>query len=196
MTAGTRSFVALLRAVNVGGTSVIKMTDVARVTKSLGYQSVQTYLQSGNVLFTTAETDPKRLADKLQQALVEQLHLRTLVFIRTAEQLRAAAAANPFDPLHHPELHCHLLFLDSEPTADRITRLLKLAAPEYRFAVHNNVCYYVYDRAHDSRNRRTIDFEHALGVAATARTWRVVERLVGLAERISPADNQRAHDGD
>ncbi len=173
-------YVALLRAVNVGG-STTRMVDLRAAFESMGLADVSTFIQSGNVLFTTDEPEPEALVRKIEAGLRDALGLATTVFVLTRGQLQDAAANNPFDPARQDsEQRCHLMFLQSEPSPDRIEALLALQGEEYRFAVRGQVFYYAYGRQFEGRGRRTINFEKVLGTVGTARTWKVVDQLIGL----------------
>ncbi|MHB1133142.1 MAG: DUF1697 domain-containing protein [Chloroflexota bacterium] len=176
-----RRYVALLRAVNVGGRSTLRMADLRAQFESLGLTAVSTYIQSGNALFTATDADPERLARRIEMHLGSALGYRGRLFLLTPAQLRDAAASNPF----HPERtgadeRSHLLFLSSEPEAARREALMARQGEEYRFAIRGKILYYAYPSVLAGR-RRGIDFEGLLGVTGTARTWNVVEQLIRLA---------------
>lgn len=89
------TFVALLRAVNVGGTGLLPMKDLAALCTDLGLADVQTYIQSGNVVFRSRLSEA-RVRKMLETALTERLGKPVDVMIRTASELRAVLADNPF----------------------------------------------------------------------------------------------------
>jgi len=91
----TTAYAALLRAVNVGGTGKLAMTDLARLCEREGFCDVKTYIQSGNVVFTCAGKEPAVKAS-LEKALAKKVGKPVAVMIRTAPELEAAIAANPF----------------------------------------------------------------------------------------------------
>jgi uncharacterized protein (DUF1697 family) len=174
--------VALLRGANVGGSSVIKMADLRAAFESLGFTDVVTYIQSGNVVFSSTRLDRKRLSADIEARLAAELGYRGgAVFLFTAEDLAKAAANNPFEPARlEREQLCHLMFLSAEPDLDRQRALLALQGKAYRFAFHESVLYYAYPREFAGK-RRGIDFEKVLGVVGTGRTWKVVDQLIRLA---------------
>jgi uncharacterized protein (DUF1697 family) len=181
MTSSAHRYIALLRAINVGGHSGIRMTDLRALFEACSLSDVVTYIQSGNVLFTTAEADRERLAHELQERLESSLGYATRVFVLTRDDLEAAVAHNPFDAeLHEDGQLGHLVFLSDEPDASRLPKLMALQGEEYRFHVWGKVLYYAYPRAL-AGIRRSINFEKVLGVAGTARTWKVVNKLIELA---------------
>jgi uncharacterized protein (DUF1697 family) len=175
-------YIALLRGINVGGHSIIKMADLKKIFASFGLEEVRTYIQSGNVLFCSSEADTGRLSDDLGKKLSTQLGCRVVVFLLTRRQLQEAAAHNPFRPeLHDKEQRSHIMFLSDKPGPQRIEGLMRLQGEEYQFHVRDKHLYYAYSRKYDGK-RRTIDFERVLGVMGTSRTWKVVDRLIELAE--------------
>ena len=174
-------YVALIRAINVGGRSTIAMADLRALVEAAGMADVTTYIQTGNVVFGAPRTGRARLAARLEDALAERLGERVMVLVRTRRDLEAALARCPFDPEHDPAVAmCHLLFLDRAPDAARRRALLARQGEEYRFHVDRDVVYYAYPRAARGR-RRSIDFEGLLGARGTGRSIGVVRKLVDLA---------------
>jgi uncharacterized protein (DUF1697 family) len=88
-------FVAFLRAINVGGTGMLPMKDLAALCTGLGLQDVRTYIQSGNVVFASALPEPK-IKSKLERALAAKMGKKIDVMVRTAAELRSILEANPF----------------------------------------------------------------------------------------------------
>lgn len=89
------TYIALLRAVNVGGTGKLPMADLRALSEKAGFRDVRTYIASGNVVFTSDLTAPRALVT-LESALAKRLGIATQVLIRTADELEAVIAANPF----------------------------------------------------------------------------------------------------
>lgn len=181
MAPSKQKYIALLRAVNVGGASIMKMADLRRTFELLGFADVATYVQSGNVLFTAKETVTEQLKERLGKKLKFSLGNKVTVFVLTPEQLKKAALHNPFGPERlDKEQQCHLMFLSRTPDAAHRRVLSAMQGKEYRFFVRGRVLYIACPRAFEGR-RRTIDFEKVLGVAGTMRTWKVVNKLIDLA---------------
>ena len=179
-----RRYLALLRAVNVGGHSVVKQSVLREQFEAHGLVDVATYLQSGNLAFTSEDTDAEGLARRLEERLESALGLCTMVFLFSKEQLEEAAAHNPFEPERlDGEQHCHLMFFCREPEPARRDALMALQGGEYRFHIQGTVLYYAFPRA-IAGHRKSIDFERVLGLSGTARTWKVVNKLIELADKL------------
>jgi uncharacterized protein (DUF1697 family) len=157
-------YVALIRAINVGGSSVIKMADLRVRVEELGYDDVSTYIQTGNVLLTSSDS-----AAKITKALEQEL--KTRVFVLTAAQLRKAAKD---DPLRRKGWRTHLMFCDGKPKLDLLE---EKGGDQYRFAAKGKVLYFAFPEELAGK-RRSLDFEKLAGVAATGRRATVIDALV------------------
>jgi uncharacterized protein (DUF1697 family) len=125
------TFVALLRAINVGGTGKLPMTELRALCVRLGFSDVRTYIASGNVVFGTTLAAPKAKAT-LEAALLKKLGKPCQVLIRTGDELEAAIAANPYPEAASNQLL--VLFLDAPPDA-KVLKDRKIPGRE-RLALH------------------------------------------------------------
>jgi len=115
------AYVALLRAVNVGGTGKLPMKDLVSMCEAIGFQQVKTYIASGNVVFSS-ELNAKACQDFLESALADYAGKAVGVFIRTPEQLKNLLAQNPFADKEGNRSIC--LFLD-EPVSPAMIDAVK-----------------------------------------------------------------------
>lgn len=173
------SHVALLRAVNVGGRS-LAMADLRKVAEGLGYGDVKTLLQSGNLVF-----DVKGKADALEKALEaalkKQVGLEADFMIRTAKELDAVIAANPFPGVAKSDpSHLVVMFLKGRVTAKAVDEVR--AAVKGREVVQHNGCelYITYPDGIGTSKLNGAIIEKKLGVRGTARNWNTVMKLAGL----------------
>ncbi len=109
-----RTHVALLRGVNVGGRKV-PMADLRELMTSLGHADVATYIQSGNVVFTSEDADIGKLADVLDKAITERFGVPGHVVIVSREELARVIADNPYPEESNPKA-LHAVFRRSELT--------------------------------------------------------------------------------
>ena len=107
------AYAALLRAVNVGGTSKLAMTDLARLCEREGLCAVKTYIQSGNVVFTSPKKEAAVKA-ALEKTLERHMGKPVPVMVRTVDELEAVIAANPFPDA--PPNRLLITFFDEELT--------------------------------------------------------------------------------
>ncbi|SRR5579871_2626197 len=173
-------YVALIRALNVGGTSVIKMADLKKMFESFGLAEVSTYIQSGNVIFKSKESSQEKLTAKIEKGIKASWGKELRVFVLTAAQLQKAADHNPFQPdADDKDRISHLMFLSEKPDAGHQKALMEQQGKEYKFAFWEKVFYLSYSRE-SAGKRRNLNFEKILGVYGTARTWKVVDSLIEL----------------
>jgi uncharacterized protein (DUF1697 family) len=105
--------VALLRGVNVGGGGKVAMADLRQLLSALGHADVATYIQSGNVVFTAADSDTSALASELRAAIAAKLGVDTPVIVLTRAELADVIAGNPYRDEPEPR-YVHAVFLPAE----------------------------------------------------------------------------------
>ena len=111
-------YVALLRGINVGGNNLIRMPDLKACFERQGFQDVVTYIQSGNVLFTSAESGSDRLTRRIEVALASAFGRQASVFLRTARQMQSIVGRAPDGFGAHPERYRYdIIFLKPPVTA-------------------------------------------------------------------------------
>ena len=109
------SYVALLRAVNVGGGEKLPMKELKRLCEEAGFESVNTYIASGNVVFEATDK-PDKAKSILEQRIEDFCGMHIDVFIRTAREMMDLVDANPYP--NEPGNQVAVLFLDQKPPAD------------------------------------------------------------------------------
>lgn len=124
------AFVALLRAVNVGGTGKLPMSDLKEICESLGFASVRTYIASGNVVFTSRKSEAAVKAD-LEQGLQTYAGKPVGVLVRTAAEMAQVLADNPFPTA--PPNRTVAIFLDRAPPADALAAVRGLKDEDIGF---------------------------------------------------------------
>ena len=123
-----RTHVALLRGINVGTQARFAMSDLREIVASLGHEDVATYIQSGNVVFTSPEAEVTGLADDLEAAISARLGLHPSVVVLTRDDLAGVIAGNPYPEADSPKL-LHAVFRRDEMTAEQVAAV---AAAEQR----------------------------------------------------------------
>lgn len=104
-----RTHVALLRGVNLGGHNRMAMSDLRVIATSLGLANVATYIQSGNLVFTSTNEDPMTLAKALELRIAEDCAVQPDVIVLTREELAAIVADNPYPAESNPKC-LHVVF--------------------------------------------------------------------------------------
>jgi uncharacterized protein (DUF1697 family) len=171
---------ALLRGVNVGGKNKLPMKDLASMFADAGCRDVRTYIQSGNVLFTAPPDLAAQVPALIARRITEAFGYRTPVILRTAEQLAAAVARNPFLAAGAPVETLHVLFLADAPTARRVASLDSDRSPPDAFRVHEREVYLHTPNGIARTKLTNAYFDAQLATTSTARNWRTVNALFAL----------------
>ncbi len=171
-------YVALLRAINVGG-HVVKMTVLRECFESLGFREVETVIASGNVLFTAASADAAALERRIERHLAKELGYEVATFLRSPAELAAIVAHRPFPDVAAVAAGHSLsvAFLKSAPAAPARSALLELRTPTDDFHVHRREAFWLCrGRTSDSKVSGA-RLEKAAGGPATVRNITTVRKL-------------------
>jgi uncharacterized protein (DUF1697 family) len=166
-----QAFIALLRAVNVGGTGRLPMTELKAICEAAGFKSVRTYIASGNVVFKSSKSEAQVKA-LLEKALAAFAGKPVGVLVRTAAEMAAVLAGNPFPEL--PANLTHACFLDGAPPADTLKTIAGRNGEELRLGSREVYIYYP-DGAGQSKLRIPA------AKTATARNMNTVAKLAEMA---------------
>jgi uncharacterized protein (DUF1697 family) len=178
------AFVALLRAVNVGGTGIIKMADLKVLCESVGFTDVKTLLQSGNVAFLAKGSD-KAVAKKLADAIEKSHGFRPAVMVRTAGEIADAMKRNPFKAEEKSDpTHLVIAFMADPPTSGAKERVAAVKVATERLHLSGRELHAHYASGQGTSKVTNVVLERALGVACTARNWNTVTKLLNLAREM------------
>ena len=172
-------YVALLRGINIGKRQ-IKMTELAETVRQAGGEDVSTYIQSGNLVLRHRARSGAVVERELEKAISTAAGFHVPVIVRSAKELGALIAANPFDASDPTKLH--VVFHPSGPTAAAMAKIDAPAfAPEEMSLRGKDL--YLYLPGGMGRSQ----LAHAIGVLGkgTARNWRTVLKLYDMASEIS-----------
>lgn len=174
------TYVAFLRGINVGGHNPLKMDELRDLVESMGYETVRTYIQSGNVVFEAADADAGGLAAELHDAIEAAFGYGVTVMIRTRAELAAIVEEQPFGPPGPEGVRHYVTFLDEVPSEEGVEALQAAALEGETFEVVGREVYSRLDKTVMPDGRYT-DAGSKLGVSATRRTWDVVTSVLELA---------------
>lgn len=178
------AMICLLRGVNVVGSNQIKMDALRALCESLKLCKAQTYIQSGNIVFQTGERDHAKLTARIESAIEKQHGFRPDVVLRTAAEMRAVIARNPFDKHNGIEPSKLIVtFLATEPAAVTRTALLALE-PDPEEMHMNGREIYVYFPDGMGRSKFAALLARKLKNTGTARNWNTVVKLLEMAEKL------------
>jgi uncharacterized protein (DUF1697 family) len=165
------TYIALLRAVNVGGTGKLPMAELEAMCVAAGFADVQTYIASGNVVFST-KLSAARAKAALERRLHEYSGKPVGVIIRTADEMAAVLTANPFPKA--PPSFTVAIFLDDSPPADALKHVKGQQDEEVRLGTRE-----IYVAYGSGMGRSKLKIPAA--AKGTARNVNTIAKLVELA---------------
>jgi uncharacterized protein (DUF1697 family) len=170
--------VVLLRGINVGKTKRISMADLRALLSKLGYEDVQTHLQSGNAVVSSGDK-PAKVERDVSAAIAAELGHEVDVVVRTAAQMAKVVADDPFSGVRDDHRFHQALFLAGEPDAEEIAKLKDMDFSPERLVVQPGVLHaWCPDGVQNSPLLKALA---KLRTSATARNWRTVEKLAELS---------------
>lgn len=174
------TWIVLLRGINVGGANRLAMADLRELVATLGHTEVSTYIQSGNIVLKSSQSDRQALATEICDGIASSFGLVVSAVLRTQPELRAALAANPFTDAQDGT-RVLITFLSEVPPDGAIALLEPGRFQPDRFELVGSELYCHYpDGA--GRSKMTLDyFEKRLRVRGTARNLNTVAKLIELS---------------
>ena len=173
-------YVALIRGINVTGNNIIKMERLRALFEGCGCTNVRTYIQSGNVIFDSKKA-PSRCVTMVEELLAAELGRPIAAHLRTAAELGAIIAANPFAKEKGVEpARLAVSFLNGPPAKERLAALKALDSGRDRFVARGNEIY-VYCPDGFGRSKLASGMDRVLGVRSTSRNWNTVTTLYEMA---------------
>jgi uncharacterized protein (DUF1697 family) len=176
-------FVALLRSVNVAGHGRLAMNDLRASFEALGYDNVTTYIQTGNVLFTTSSKSEKAIAGAIEERLAHDFGDSPAVLVRSVADFRRVGSSSPYakagaDPARH-----HVTFLATTPTKTALEGLTLPPSGRDELVVDGKEVYVHTPDGYANTKYTGTFLERRLGVVSTTRNWNTVTKLSELAAR-------------
>ena len=168
----------MLRGINLGSSNRITMDALREVYTAAGMQSVQTHIQSGNVVFKTAARDLTKLTDKLERAFQAHFGFHSAAMLRTSAEMEQVIAADPFSGRNIEPSKLLVVFLRKE-----LQRALpEVTGPEEVHVRGREI--YIYFPEGMGRSRLFGSVDKNVGGPATARNWNTVTKLVAMASAL------------
>jgi uncharacterized protein (DUF1697 family) len=170
-------FIALLRGINVGGHALVPMARLRETCAGLGWTEVETWIQSGNVVFE-ASGKPAALETALEKALARAFGFAPAVIVRSAPQVKALAAANPFHEASEAEPNRVLIGLSkARPKAGAAEAIAAKAAAGETVIEAGGALWFHYPKGAGTSKLTPALIDRAVGSPLTARNWRTMLKL-------------------
>ena len=176
------TYIALVRG--LGGKYIVPMKELVRLLERMGLRDVRTYIQSGNAVFRSRKVKVPALAEQIKAAIHRKYGFGPEIIILRPGELSKAMADNPFPEAEPVPTSLHLSFLSTVAKNPDLAALERLRKPNERFALKGKVFYFQAPEG-VGKSKAFARVEKSLGVPCTARNWRSVCNIRGLAEQLA-----------
>jgi len=177
-------YLALLRGINVGGNNIIKMTDLKACFENMGFTDVLTYIQSGNVLFRSAEKDQLKLINKTEKGLSERFSYRSRIVVVTHKQIRNIVDGAPegFGG-DRDQYRYDVIFLKAPLTAREAMKNIRIKEGVDQAYTGRHVLYFSRLISKASQSHLTKIIALPMYQNMTIRNWNTTTKLLALMEK-------------
>ena len=167
------------------GHNSIKMTDLSALYSDLGLIEPETFIQSGNVIFSTAEEIlVPDIVKAIEAAIHDTFSYDVPVMIRTVQEMKDLITSNPYlEEVNFDPAKMAVIFLHENPSESQILKVATVDYPPDKFRIIANEIYTFCPNGFGRTKIYTNFFENKMKVTGTARNWKTVTALLGLAEK-------------
>jgi len=172
-------YISILRGINVGTGRKVPMADLKKLCENMGLQKVQTYIQSGNVVFELSQPESvSELETRLQKAFTEAFGFDIPVLVRTAEEWAESIAQNPFLKEENVNIdRLHLTCLKELPATVLLEKIRAIQYPPDRYEIIGRDVFIFCAVGYGTSKLVNSFFESKLKTPATTRNWKTVMKL-------------------
>ena len=174
-------FIALLRGINVSGQKQIKMPDLKSLFEESGFQNIETYIQSGNVIFTSKEKLPEKLEQKISLAIKRKFGFDVQIIVLTPEEIEYVLNNNPFIKKKKESEKLYVTFLAKPPSDENINKLNAIDYSPEEYIIDGRYIYLFVPNGYGKAKLNNNFFESKLNVSATTRNWKTVNKMFELS---------------
>jgi uncharacterized protein (DUF1697 family) len=181
-----KTYIALLRGINVSGQKMIKMAALLEMFNSLNVKNAKTYIQSGNIVFQCKEAEKSTLEKKIENKIKDTFGFDVAVVMITSEELKDILKHNPY--LKNKNTDFSRLYLTFFKGTYEQQILAKLSEADYKgdeFILKEKVIYLHLPNNYGNTKLNNNFFENKLKIVATTRNWKTVNELQKMAEEIA-----------
>jgi uncharacterized protein (DUF1697 family) len=176
-----QTYISMLRGINVSGQKKIRMADLKSLYESLGLGNVQTYLQSGNVVFDGEEQDAAKLRDSIEAQIESRFGFSVPVLIRTGDDFRRIIENHPF--AGEEAIRVLVTFLYERPDKSKWEELGHHKDKVDQFALGEQEIFLFCPGGYGRTKLSNTFFEKKLGVVATTRNWKSVNAVYEIVSK-------------
>ncbi|MCT4646937.1 MAG: DUF1697 domain-containing protein [Carboxylicivirga sp.] len=174
-------YIALLRGINIGGRRKIIMSDLRKLLQSQGFDNVQTYIQSGNIVFDCNQDNISSLADKIANAIQQEFGFEVPVLVRSTDDWNKMINSNPYYLQKDvPIEKLHVTMLKTPVPKEQIDACAASVAGNDVWHAHGQDIFICCHGPYHQTKLGNTFFEKKLKTEATTRTWKTVLKIAEM----------------
>ena len=178
------AYIAMLRGINVSGQKIVRMELLRASCEALGLRDVETYVQSGNIVFGATQKAPSALAKRISDAILHDFGFAVPTLVKTKEEMERVIKRNPFLKEAGIDISkLHVTFLSGPLPANSLKVLRALQAKPDRFHLGRQEIYLHCPSGYGRTKLSNTAIEKALASSGTTRNWRTAVTLFEMAAR-------------
>jgi uncharacterized protein (DUF1697 family) len=183
-----QTLVSFLRGINMTGHNSLKMNDLAELFRTAGFSEIETYIQSGNVIFSSSEmVSDVEISSKIKEGIHKRFGYNIAVVIRTVPQLELIVKSNPFTiEVSFDPTKTAVIFLSDTPSAAGIEKLKGIETGPDRYAISGKEIYIYCPNGFGKSKLYANFFDKKLNVEGTARNWKTINTILEMAHQRKP----------
>jgi len=179
------TYISILRGINVSGHKMIKMDALRQMYSGMGFKNVQTYIQSGNVIFQNKTTGTQKLENKISEKIIEHFSFEVPVIVKEFDELKEIVKGNPFiNDNSKDTAHLHVTFLSAQPEKNNIEKIITGEYNADELSISDKAIYLCCPKGYGNSKLTNAFFESKLKVMATTRNWKTTKELLSMAEKL------------
>ncbi len=179
-------YISLLRGINIGGHKLIKMDDLKQLYMSMGFQSVTTYIQSGNVAFFCKESSNSELQSAIEKKIQQAYGFMVPVVIRTEGEMKSIISDNPFAEFTYQDaMQPYVTFFQHKYHMNKIASAANRLSTKDKVQYREREAYIYCEQGYGRTKLNNNFFETKSRIHATTRNWKTVLKLTEIAKAAS-----------
>lgn len=173
------TYITLLKGINVGGHKKLPMADLRELLTKSGFENVQTYIQSGNVILQSSEKNPQKIEETISNSILDHFGFDVSVLVITREQLYRIFNASPFS--EEKKQASHFMMLHDIPNDNLVKEASEKIYEGEEYQIIKNCIYYFYEKGLGQAKFNVNFFERKFKTFATARNYNTMVKLLSLS---------------
>ncbi|MEP1486938.1 MAG: DUF1697 domain-containing protein [Algibacter sp.] len=174
-----QTYIALLRGINVSGQKKVPMAELRDLLSGIGLKHVQTYIQSGNVIYQSSEKNSQQLESNIHKAIKIHFGFEVPILVIKPKDLQQIFDDCPFS--EEQKINSYFTLLYSIPDKQLITEASKISHPNERFVITDSCIYFYCSTGYGKAKYNNNFFERKLKITATARNYKTMVKLLSLS---------------